>query len=517
MSINKSIIKSSYLISLGTVFSRILGFIRDIVIAGLLGTSASAEAFVAAFRIPNLFRELVGEGAVNSAVVPVFSEYIVKKDKDDFLTLANIVFYLSLSVLTIIATLGIILSPLIVRLIAPGFLREPSTFSLTVNLTRIMFPYLILIGLTAYGMGILFSYKSFFAPSFAPALLNISLIVSALFASYVFKEPVYGLAIGVLVGGVLQLAFQIPYLYKNGFNLKKITTFVHPGAKIILRLLMPRVFGTAVYQLNIFVDMICASLSFIVGQGAIAAIYYANRIIQFPLAVFGFAIASAALPTMSRLAAEENMEDLRNTVSFSLRSIFLIMMPCSVALMVLAGPIIRLFFQRGQFTPYSTVITSSALLFYSLGLFAFAGVKISVSCFYSLKDTKTPVKVAACCLIINVLLNLILMFPLKVAGLALASSISAVINFCVLSYILERRIGQYIKEDFVYYFAKLTFVSLIMGIVIYLLWFRFLISFNMPLKFITVILSGIVVFILGCVVFKIKEIKVLIEWFLKRQ
>ncbi|MBM3248231.1 MAG: murein biosynthesis integral membrane protein MurJ [Candidatus Omnitrophica bacterium] len=517
MSINKSIIKSSYVISAGTVFSRILGFFRDIVIAGLLGTTPGAEAFVAAFRIPNLFRDLVGEGAVNSAVVPVFSEYIVKKDKDDFLILANIVFYSSLSILTIITALGIIFSPLIVRLIAPGFLREPSTFSLTVNLTRLMFPYLVFIGLTAYGTGILFSHKSFFAPSFSPALLNISLIVSALFASYFFKEPVYGLAIGVLVGGILQLAFQIPYLHKNGFSFIKITTLAHPGAKAILRLLMPRVFGTAVYQLNIFADTICASLAFIVGQGSIAAIYYANRIIQFPLAVFGLAIASAALPTMSRLAAEQNLDELRNTVSFSLRSIFLIMMPCSVALMVLAGPIIRLLFQRGQFTPYSTVITSSALLFYALGLFAFAGVKISVSCFYSLKDTKTPVKVAACCLILNVLLNIILMFPLKVAGLALASSISAVVNFCVLSYILQRRIGRYIQENFVYYFAKLAFVSLIMGVAIYLLWFRFLVFFNMPLRFITVILSGIVVFVLGCIAFKIKEIKDLIGWFLKKQ
>lgn len=517
MSINKSIIKSSYVISAGTIFSRILGFFRDIVIAGLLGTSLGAEAFVAAFRIPNLFRDLVGEGAVNSAVVPVFSEYIAKEDKKDFLVLANTVFYLSLITLTVISVLGIIFSPLIVKLIAPGFLREPATFSLTVNLTRIMFPYLVLIGLTAYGMGILFSHNSFFAPAFSPALLNIALIASALVSGYILKEPVYGLAIGVLLGGALQLAFHAPYVFKQGFSFRKIVQLGHPGAKTILRLLGPRVFGTAIYQLNIFADTICASLSFIVGQGAIAAIYYANRIIQFPLAVFGFAIASASLPTMSRLAAENNMEDLKNTVSFSLRSILLIMVPCSVALMVLAGPIIRLFFQRGQFNSYSTVITSSALLFYSLGLFAFAGVKVSVACFYSLKDTRTPVKVAACCLVLNVLLNLILMFPLKVAGLALASSISAAVNFCALSYILERRIGAYIKEAFVYYFAKLVFVSVVMGIVVYLLWFKFLVFFNMPLRFITVIFSGIVVFILGCFVLKIKEIRDLIGWFLKRQ
>jgi putative peptidoglycan lipid II flippase len=459
----------------------------------------------------------VGEGAVNSAVVPVFSEYLVKKDKEDFLILANIVFYLSLSFLSIIVTLGILLSPLIVRLIAPGFLENHSTFVLTVNLTRIMFPYLILIGLTAYGMCILFSYKSFFAPSFSPALLNISLIVSAFFASYIFKEPVYGLAIGVLVGGVLQLVFQVPYLYKNGFSFVKITTLIHPGAKTILRLLMPRVFGTAIYQLNIFVDTICASLSFIVGQGAIAAIYYANRIIQFPLAVFGLAIASAALPTMSRLVAEENIEDLKNTVSFSLRSIFLIMFPCTVIILVLSQPIIRVFFQRGQFSAYSTTITSSALLFYSLGLFAFAGVKILATCFYSLKDTRTPVKVAGFCLIINAALNVVLMFPMQVAGLALASSISALTNFSILSYILDKRIGRFTEKELLPYLLRVGLISCGMGLVMSLLWNRLFLDFNIIFRLTVTIIIGATIFILGCFVFKVDQIKTLFAWALKKK
>jgi len=517
MSINKSIIKSTYLISSGTMLSRILGFIRDIVIAGLFGTSFAAEAFVVAFRIPNLFRSLVGEGAVNAAVVPVFSEYIIKKDKEDFLKLANTIFYLSFIVLAIVTLLGILFSPFIVRVIAPGFINDVSKLNLSITLTRIIFPYLVLIGLTAYSMGILHSFKSFFAPAFAPALLNISLIVSALIASLKLKEPIYGLAIGVLIGGVLQLALQLPFLYKNGLRFKKTTSLDHPGVKSVGRLLGPRIFGSAIYQLNIFVDTICASLSFIVGQGAVAAIYFANRIIQFPLAVFGIALASAALPTMSRLAAENDLEKLKNTISFSLRSIFLIMMPSTVGLIVLSELIIRVFFQRGQFSVYSTMITSSALLFYALGLFAFGAIKILTTCFYSLKDTRTPVKIAGLSLIINVVLNVILMFPLQVAGLALASSISALVNFSMLSRILEKRIGRFTKEDLISYLLRVALVSFGMGLVIYLLWNKFLIDLNIILRLITTILSGVGVFVLGCFVLKIEQIKELLAWALKKK
>jgi len=517
MSINKSIIKSTYVISVGTILSRVLGFLRDIVIAGIFGTSFAAEAFVVAFRIPNLFRDLVGEGAVNAAVVPVFSEYIIKDEKEDFLRLANITFYLSLVCLTVITLAGIIFSPFIVRIIAPGFSDDIAKLNLTITLTRIMFPYLVLIGLTAYSMGILYSYKSFFSPAFSPAFLNISLIVCAIIGSLKFKEPVYGLAIGVLIGGILQLGFQFPYLYKNGLRFKKITTFYHPGVKTVGRLLGPRIFGSAIYQLNIFVDTICASLSFIVGQGAVAAIYFSNRIIQFPLAVFGVALASAALPTMSRLAAEGDKENLKNVLSFSLRNIFLIMFPCTVILAVLSEPIIRVFFQRGQFTAYSTTITSSALLFYSLGLFAFAGTKILSSCFYSLKDTRTPVKVAGLCLIINAILNVILMFPLRVAGLALASSVSALTNFFILSYILDKRIGRFAKEDLFSYIFRVILISLGMGLAVYLLWSKFLLDFNTVLRLAIIMTIGAAIFILGCFVFRVDQIKELFAWALKKK
>jgi putative peptidoglycan lipid II flippase len=517
MSINKSIIKSTYLISLGTVVSRILGFLRDIFIAKFFGTSIAAEAFVIAFRIPNLFRNLVGEGATNAAIVPVFSEYIFKKQREEFLSLANIIFYLTFIVLVTITILGIIFSPFIVRIIAPGFMEDTSILNLTILLTRIIFPYLVLIGLTAYSMGILHSLKSFFAPAFAPAILNLSLIASVIFASFKLNEPIFGLAIGVLIGGALQLAMQVPSLYKNGFMFKRVTTFIHPGVKTIGSLLIPRIFGSAIYQLNIFVDTICASLFFIVGQGAVAAIYYANRLIQFPLAVFGIALASAVLPTMSRLATENNFDELRNMISFSLRSIFLIMIPCSVGLVILSEPIIRVFFQRGEFTTYSTIITASALLFYAIGLSAYGGIKILTSCFYSLKDTRTPVKIAGICLILNAILNLILMRPLKVGGLALASSIAALVNLCLLASVLAKKIGRFTKDDLFLYLWHIILISLGMGLVVYLLWYKFLLDFNIILRLIMTISGGIIVFVLGCFVYRIQQIKELFVWILRKR
>lgn len=513
MSTNKSIIKSTYLISLGTVISRVLGLLRDIVIAKFFGTTIAAEAFVVAFRIPNLFRNLVGEGSTNAAVVPVLSEYIVKKDNKNFILLTNIAFYWSLIILCLIAVLGIILSPYLVRIIAPGFLHtQTSALELTVALTRIIFPYLVLIGLTAYSMGVLFSLNSFFAPAFAPTLLNISIIFGAIFGVALFKQPIYGLAIGVLIGGALQLAIQIPFLFKKGFRFVRISKLSHPGLKSIGNLLLPRIFGSAIYQLNIFVDTICASLWFIVGSGAIAAIYYANRIIQFPLAIFGIALASASLPTMSRLAAENNLAELKNIVSFSLRKILLVMIPSTIGLVVLSEPIIKVFFQRGEFGYSSTIITASALMFYAVGLSAFGGVKILTSCFYALKDTRTPVKIAGICLALNILLNLILMFPLKVGGLALASSISSLVNFSILAYILSQKIGRYIKDDFISYLMKVMMVSLCMGLAVFITWYKFLLDSNIVLRLASSVISGIFVFVLGCFIFRIRDIKELFSW-----
>ncbi|HQP10414.1 MAG TPA: murein biosynthesis integral membrane protein MurJ, partial [Candidatus Omnitrophota bacterium] len=359
----RAIIKSTSLLSVGTLSSRILGFLRDIILARMFGTGVRAEAFFVALRIPNLLRDFVGEGATNSAVVPVFSEYLHTKGQESFWKFFNVILVLFLIVLSAITLAGMLLAPVIVRIIAPGFMADPKTLALTVRLTQIMFPYLVFIGLTAYSMGILFTFRSFLAPAFSPCLLNIAIIFSALISSKTMQEPVFGLAIGVLIGGILQLAAHVYPLHRSGMRLKRPETLRHPGAAQIGKLLVPRMIGSGVYELNVLIDTFCASLAMIVGQGGISAIYYSNRIIQLPMGVFGISLASAVLPSLSALASKKDFASVKRTILFALENIFLVMMPVTVMLLIFARPVIRVLFERGEFTAYSTDITSLALVF----------------------------------------------------------------------------------------------------------------------------------------------------------
>jgi len=501
----KHIIKSAGIIGFATVISRVLGFVRDIIIAKFFGTAKYAEAFVVAFRIPNMLRDLIGEGAANAAFVPVLSEYAVKK-KEEFWELANVILNLLLITLSAITIAGVLASPLIVGLIAPGFLDDPEKFAITVRLTRLMFPYILLIGLTAYTMGVLNSLKHFSMPAFGPCLLNIAIIICAI----IWGESVMGLASGVLIGGVLQLAVQIPVLYKKGFKFSFTRKLNHPAANKIGILLLPRMLGSCVYQVNLFINTILASLSGIVGSGGVAALYYANRIFQFPLAIFGIAIAQAILPTMSREALEADSDKLKKTLSFSLRVINFIIVPASVGLMVLAIPITRTLFERGKFDRYSTLITANALVFYSIGLFSYSGIKILVSCFYSLKDTLTPVKIAGLSLLLNIILNLALMFPLRIGGLALSASISGIFNFLALFYVLRKRMGRMDGRKILNSFLKVIMAGLSMALVIYIC------AFKMDMNLFIVIFIAIVSYGAATFIFGVKESKEFLSWALKR-
>jgi len=438
----RGIVKSTTIMSSGTLASRILGFFRDVLIAHLLGTAAMAEAFFVAFRIPNLFRDLVGEGATNSALVPVLSEYEAKKDKEALWRFVSVFFILSLMILSAITVLGIIFAPLIVRVIAPGFIVDSEKLESTIRLTRIMFPYLILIGLTAYSMGILYTFRSFLSPALSPCLLNVAMIAGALISIKTHQDTIFCLAVSVLVGGVLQLLMQTGSLFRRGMVFYPPATLSHEGAKKVGRLLLPRLFGSAIYQLNILVDTLCASLAMIVGQGGIAAIYYANRIVQFPMGMVGVSLASAILPSLAGFAARNDTEHLKKTLMFSLENILLVMLPTSVFLVILAVPITRVIFERGEFNAYSTAVTSWALLFYALGLVGFGGAKIMVTTFHALQDTATPVRIGFLCLVVNVALNFLLMAPLKVGGIALASSIASTMNFLLLFRLVKRRLGK---------------------------------------------------------------------------
>jgi putative peptidoglycan lipid II flippase len=428
--------------SLGTLASRVLGFVRDIIFARFFGTAAGAEAFVVALRLPNLFRDLLGEGAANSSFIPVMTEY---KDKSghDLAEFLNAILAWAFILLCAVTLLGMIFAPVVVSLVAPGFKGDPAKLALTVNLTQIMFPYLIFIGITAFFSAIQFTYGSFMMPAVGPCLLNIALIVSTLVSVWYMKEPVYGLAFGVIAGGILQLYFQWRPLRQHGVRFALPKTLANPGAVQVGRLILPRILGSAVYQLNVFIDTICASLASVVGPGGIAAIYYANRLVLLPVGLFGVALVTACLPIFSSHAVAGRNEDLKRSVRFAQENITFVMLPSTVFLTVLAEPIVRLMFQRGEFDRYSTVQTSTALLFFSLGLVFFGTTKILAAAFHSLKDTRTPVRAALVSLCVNAVLNLALMFPMKLAGIALASSVASYVNGAFMSRLLEKRLGKF--------------------------------------------------------------------------
>ena len=434
------LLKSSGIVACGVLASRVLGFVRDVILARFLGTGLLAEAFFVAQRIPNLLRDMVGEGAANAAIVPVLSEYAHQKSKAEWQECINAVLAWGVIILGSITVLGIFAAPWIVRLIAPGFAGEPGQIQLTVNLTRIIFPYLILIALTAFQAGILYSLNAFFAPSWGPCLLNVAMILSAWVASLFSWPLAYTISVGVVIGGVWQFLAQWEALRRRGVYWKMPISLNHEGARQIGRLLLPRLWGTAVYQINIFVDTFCASLAVIVGTGGIAAIYYANRLIQFPLGVFGYALSSVALPSLSKLAQEGNMILFRSTLMFSLRNLMLILIPAALGMVIFSKWIIHLVFERGAFDVYSTSVTSQVMLYAALGLPFFGASRILVSAYYALQDTKTPVKAATVCLLVNVVLNVVLMFPMKIGGIALASSIAGAVNCYLLWKGLDKKL-----------------------------------------------------------------------------
>jgi len=518
----RHLIKSTGIIAGATTLSRILGFLRDIVIANFFGTGIFAQAFVVAFRIPNMLRDLVGEGATNVAFVPVLTEYRTIRTEKEYWDLVKTLLNILIIVLSVIAVFGAMASPLIVRLIAPGFIREPEKLQITISLARTLFPYVLLIGLSAYGMGVLNSLRHFTAPAFGSALLNASIIIAAIFLCP--QMGVTGLVVGVLIGGFLQLGIQLPVLYKRGLRIKGGLGLFHPAAKKIGALLLPRMLGTAVYQLNVFIDTILASLSWIVGTGGVAALYYSNRLMQFPLAIFGLALAQVALPTMSAYAAEKKLEKLKETITFSLRTIFFIMIPAGIGLMVLGKPIVTILFQRGAFGAYSTHITSYALFFYCFGLFAYAGIKILVNAFYSLQDTKTPVKTASLSLVVNTVLNLTLMWPLKIGGLALATSIAGTFNFFLLFFMLQKKIGSLDIRIMIDSFVRVLLAALIMGFVGCVLltktsYFNLYTGelFSRVFRLIVLIGINISVFIVGALILQVKEARRVLLWISKRR
>ncbi len=516
MSTENGLAKSTAIVSTGIMGSRILGLIREVLFAKFFGIGNAIQAFLMAFTIPNALRELAAEGAVNTALVPVLSEYKLKKGKEEFWRLSNVIFNLFLVILLVIVIIGVLLSPLLVRIIAPGFLKDPEKFALTVRFTRILFPYILLIGLATVCMGILNTLKHFTAPAISGIVLN-AIIIGGMLLFYP-NVTIMHVVIAVIVGGMVQLLIQIFPVLKMGPFLDWKAGLRHEGALKAGKLLVPRMMGAGIYEVNVIVNRILASFDYITGKGAVAALYYGNRLFQLPLAVFGISLATAALPTMSSFAAARDMEKLKETISFSLRAMLFFTVPAAVGLMVLSKPIVKVLFERGEFDNYATLVTSGVLLCYSIGLIAYGGMRILVSAFYSMHDTVTPLKISFYTLFCNIALNLALMWPLKAAGLALATSIAGFINFGSLFIRLRKKIGQLGGREILESFIRILGASLVMGFIAFALmsattWDNGIKDiFNLAF----LIAVSIAVYILGSLAFRVKEAKAVFSWIKRR-
>jgi putative peptidoglycan lipid II flippase len=430
------LLKSTAIVGGVTMISRIFGFIRDVVIAHTFGAGVATDAFLVAFKIPNFMRRLFAEGAFSQAFTPVLSEYKTRRSKEEVQDLVNHVAGNLGGLLAIITILGILCAPLLIIIFAPGFINQPDKYQLTAAMLTITFPYLFFIALTAFAGSVLNTYGKFAIPAFTPVLLNICMISATLFLAPYFEQPVMALAWGVFIAGIVQLCFQIPFLYRLGlvprpkFNLK------HEGVARIHRLMLPALFGVSVSQINLLFDTLLAS--FLV-TGSVSWLYYSDRLMEFPVGVFGLALATVILPNLSKLVATQDNQAFEAVLDWALRWVFLIGVPCTFGLATLSAPTLTTLFYGGEFTEYDIARASQSLIAYSVGLTGFVLIKVLASGFYSRQDTKTPVKIAVVSMISNMLMNIAFIYHLQHAGLALATSIAALINASLLYYYLRQQ------------------------------------------------------------------------------
>jgi putative peptidoglycan lipid II flippase len=494
--------------------SRVLGYLRDAVIGYAFGGNKwYTDIFFLSFEIPNFCRRLLGEGALSAAFISVFTDYLTNKDKKSAWEFASNVLNLLFLLVTALVILGIIFTPLIVYILIPGYRHNQLAIMTAIKLTRIMFPYLGLIALAALFMGMLNSFRHFAAPASTPIFLNLAIITGALVISPLFgpklEDRLTGLAIGVVIGGFLQAVVQLPVAIKLGMRYTFRFNYRDPGVIRIAKMLVPAVFGLAITQINLTIDKICAS---IIGEGAISALYYGNRLVELPESVFGIAIAIAVMPVLAAHAAKKEFQELKETLTYGLRLAMFLTIPAAVGLIILRIPIMSLLFQRGMFTAQATEGAALALLFYAVGLFSFAAVKIVVPVFYALEDVWVPVKVGFIAVAVNTTLNLILMWPLKQGGLALATSIAATINWMLLLYILRRRVGLLGLKKVMNSFIRILAASAVMGIVCYFFsqWYTAHIgitTFIHKLVYVgIVIVVSVISFIGAAVLFRVHEL-----------
>ncbi len=475
-----AIARAASLVGFLTLISRIAGLARDLVVGYLFGTGSAADAFFVAFRIPNLLRRLVGEGAVAVVFVPVVTDYLTHRSHAEAMAMVRALATFVAVVLALLTVFGVLFAGPLVALFAPGF--SGAKVGLAVALLRITFLYLFFIGLVAMAMGVLHSLRHFAAPAFSPVLLNLSMIACALLLYHHLQEPVFSLAYGVVIGGICQFLIQLPVLRRLGVPLRPLWDVSHPAIRRVLFLLLPTLFGAAVYQINIVVSTIFASL---LPEGSVSYLWYADRVFEFPLGIFAVALGTAALPSFATQVKNNDYQGLQESLRVSLRLVNLIVLPAAVGLFMLATPITAVLFHRGMFGAEDVLQTAWVLRCFAVGLWSVATVRLLSSCFFALEDTRTPVVTAAAAFVANFFFSLMLMGPvmaegegliektiatlsthltlvdLRHGGLALATSLSATVNLLLLGVLLRQRFGGFAWGKVAVSFAKSLLASLL--------------------------------------------------------
>nr|WP_298965626.1 murein biosynthesis integral membrane protein MurJ [uncultured Halomonas sp.] len=463
--VRRGLMRSGLVVSAMTMLSRVLGLARDVVVATLLGAGNGADAFFVAFKIPNFLRRLFAEGAFNQAFVPVLSEYSTQRSREEIRELLNATAGSLTAVLALISALAMLCAPWLIWVFAPGFGRDPEKLALTADMLRLTFPYLLLISLTAFSGSVMNTWNRFAVPAFTPVLLNLSLIGAALFLMPLMDEPAMALAWGVLIAGVAQLAFQVPFLLRLGLMPTPWPNFAHEGVRRILRLMGPALFGVSVSQINLLLDTVLASL---LTAGSVSWLYYSDRLVELPLGVFGVAIGTVILPALSKRHAEQSKEHFAAMLDWAIRIVLLLGLPAALALAVLAEPLLITLFHYGAMTDNDIQMAAMSLRAYAFGLVAFMLIKVLAPGFFARQDTKTPVKVGIIAMVANMVFNLLLIWPLAHAGLALATALSAFLNAGLLGYLLHKQRVLVFQPGWKRYAVQLLGGSALMTVALYM-------------------------------------------------
>ena len=516
------LVKSAGLISVATIISRVLGLVRELILLNLF-TRFQTDAFYVAFRIPNLLRDLFAEGAMSAAFVPTFTKTLQRQGPQAAWRLASLVINFLLILLGLIVLLGIFNASWIVDKIAGGFSNQPGKFELTVLLTRIMLPFLLLVALAAVAMGMLNCHGKFFIPALSPATFNLGSILVALSLVFLLPaygvDPVAGMAIGVIVGGVLQVAVQLPSLFKLGFQYTFGLTLDHPGLKKILLLMGPGTLGLAATQVNLLVNTWLASFQ---QEGAVSWLNAAFRLMFLPIGIFGVAIASAALPTLSAHAAHHRARQLCDTLSSSIRLSLFFNLPASLGLICLSHPTVSLIYERGRFTAADTLETGWALIYYALGLAAYSAIKLMVPAFYALNQPRIPVLISVATLALSITANLLLIDRMGYQVLALVTSLAALLNCLLLYHWLQKTAGPLQSAKILATFLKVLGASLVMALGTFFL-YQWMAATFLPVTFfwkalilVSSVVAGVLIFALGCRLLRVPELDQALELIRRR-